>query len=237
MIPDAFAYPFRGEHARPAWASLAAFGLATAHCLQFAVALYPSVVSLVPARLAPVPRAVWAGYCHRVLAVTVEGTSAETLPSVGALGDRFRDGVRTLGLALVYLAPAAVVLVVTLRGAATVTGDRIDGGTGTVFLFGSTVALCFALAVAYVFPAVLARDAEESGHRPRFSPRGQLFVYRTPSYLSAWAAAFVVALLGLGVVGQLLGGSGIPGLLAGLVTVYASVVASRLVGLGYASEK
>jgi hypothetical protein len=186
--------------------------------------------------LVPVPLALWAGYCRRVLSVTVgTGDHEDGLPAVGPLPDRFRDGIRALVVTLVYLAPPTLVLLVTFQGAATVAGDRIDGATGTVVLLGSTVTLCFALAVSYVYPAVLASDARDGGRRPRFSPRGLLYVYRTPSYLVAWAAALVVGLVGLGVVGRLFGGSGVPGLLAGLLAVYASVVASRLVGLGYAS--
>ncbi|WP_435346900.1 DUF4013 domain-containing protein [Haloarchaeobius sp. HRN-SO-5] len=237
-MTDAFGYPFRGEQARPAWAALAAFGVATALCARFAVAFYPSVLALVPALLAPVPLVLWAGYCRRVLSSTVEtGGKDDEMPAVGRLRDRFRDGVRALAVTLVYLTPPTLVLLVTLQGAASIGEEALDGGTGTVLVFGSTVTLSVALAVAYVYPAVLARDVAEGRRRPRLSPRGLLYVYRNPSYLVAWAAAFVVGLLGLGVVGQLFGGRGVPGLLAGLLAVYASVVASRVVGLGYANAR
>lgn len=231
MVAEAFTYPFADGGDRTALAALLSCGLATAVAGQLAVALYPATPWLAPALVVPLAVVAWAGYCRRVVAATIEDRE-EPLPSFGSVPKRLRDGLSVLSVTIAYLVVPAAALLVTLQGATRVDPDVLTVERGTVVLLGSTLTMFAALAVGYVFPAVLARRIDE-GDVPRLDPRGLLSVLRTPSYLVAWSAAFVVGLVGLGVAGQLLGGRGIPGLLAGVVAVYASVVAARLVGLAY----
>ncbi|WP_440989365.1 DUF4013 domain-containing protein [Haloarchaeobius baliensis] len=235
MVAEAFLYPFRDESDRSALAALFACGLLTAICGQLAVALYPATPWLVPGLVAPLPLVAWTGYCRHVVATTVADRDAP-LPSFGDIRVRLRDGVVLLAVTVAYLAVPAGMLLVTVQGATRVDPSAITMETGTVVLLGSTVTMFVALAVGYVYPAVVARrlDREDA---PLFHPGGLLYVIRNPSYLVAWAAAMVVALVGLGVSGQLFGGRSLAGLLAGLVAVYASVVAARLVGIGYVRSR
>lgn len=235
MVARAFLYPFREAGDRGALATLLACGLLTAICGQLAVALYPATPWLVPALVAPLPLVAWAGYCRRVVAATVADRD-DPLPSFGPAPDRLRDGLVLVGVSLAYLAVPGVMLLVTVQGATRIDPATITMETGTVVVLGSTVTMFVALAVGYVYPAVVARRLDRDD-APLVHPRGLLYVLRNPSYLVAWAVALVVALVGLGVSGQLFGGRGIPGLLAGLVAVYASVVAARLVGIGYVRSR
>ncbi|MFC4408417.1 DUF4013 domain-containing protein [Haloarchaeobius iranensis] len=235
MVAESFLYPFRDGSDRSALAALLGCGLGTAIAGQLAVALYPATPWLVPALVAPLPLVAWAGYCRHVVASTVADRDAP-LPSFGDARARLRDGVVLLAVTVAYLAVPAGMLLVTVQGATRIDPATITMETGTVVLLGSTLTMFVALAVGYVYPAVVARrlDREDA---PLFHPGGLLYVIRNPSYLVAWAAAMVVAFVGFGVSGQLFGGRGVPGLLAGLVAVYASVVAARLVGIGYVRSR
>jgi hypothetical protein len=235
VVAEAFAYPFRDAGDRRALAVLLGCGLLTAICGQLAVGLYPATPWLVPALVAPFPLVAWTGYCRHVVASTVTDCDGP-LPSFGGVLDRLRDGVLLLAVTVVYLAVPGGMLLVTVRGATRIDPVAITMETGSVVLLGSTLTMFVALAVGYVYPAVVARrlDREDA---PLFHPGGLLYIIRNPSYLVAWAAAMVVAFVGFGVSGQLFGGRGVPGLLAGLVAVYASVVAARLVGIGYVRSR
>ncbi|WP_257297931.1 DUF4013 domain-containing protein [Haloarchaeobius sp. FL176] len=231
MVAEAFLYPFRDGSDRAALAALFVCGLLTAICGQLAVALYPATPWLVPALVVPFPLVAWAGYCRHVVASTVADRDAP-LPSFGSVRDRLRDGLLLVAVTAVYLAVPGATLLVTVQGASRIDPATITMETGSIVLLGSTISMFVALAVGYVYPAVVARrlDREDA---PLFHPGGLLYIIQNPSYLVAWAAAMVVAFVGLGVSGQLFGGRSLAGLLAGLVTVYASVVAARLVGIGY----
>lgn len=231
MVAEAFTYPLRDGGDRTALATLLGCGLATAICGQLAVALYPATPWLVPALVAPLPLVAWAGYCRHVVATTVADRD-DPLPSFGRPRERLRDGVAFLGVTLAYLAVPTLVLLVTVEGATRVDPATLTMERGSVLVLGSTLTMFVALAVGYVYPAVVARRVA-SADAPLLDPRGLLYVVRNPSYLVAWAAAMVVAFVGFGVSGQLFGGHSVAGLLAGLVAVYASVVAARLVGIGY----
>ncbi|WP_435364154.1 DUF4013 domain-containing protein [Haloarchaeobius sp. DYHT-AS-18] len=231
MLLDTFRYPFRGPDARSVWAALAGFGLTASLLARFAVGLYPSALSLIPALLAVAPLVLWAGYCHRLVATTIEG--ATELPPARSLRGLARDGVRTAAVTGIYLSVPTAVLLVTVRGAGSLSPADVSGVGGAVFVLGTTVTLCLALAIVYLYPGALAALADGEPLVTALDPRGRGYVYRDSAYFLTWVVAFTVGTLGATLFGVVLAGRGVGGLLALAVTVYTSQVAARLVGVGY----
>jgi hypothetical protein len=137
-----------------------------------------------------VPFVAVAGYLARVLSRTAE---AGRLRGVGAppwrpVGPLLADGVRVVGVAVVYLAVPTVLLVVTLGGPL----ERLNPtGTadGLLFLAGSTAVLVFALGLGYPLPAALAAVAAEGRFRAGFDRRLVGTACRDGRYLSAAVTA------------------------------------------------
>ncbi|WP_435333131.1 DUF4013 domain-containing protein [Haloarchaeobius sp. TZWWS8] len=231
MLAEAFTVPFRGAHAKHSWAVLTGSVLATAILFQGTVALAPNPVSLLAAVLLVGPVLVWAGYCRRVVGQHPDGTDG--LPEPGSVRELAGAGVATGVLTAAYLVVPTVILLVTVAGVQSVAPASVRGGGGLVFLTGSTVSVVVALAVSYLYPGALGRLASGSSFSNALDPRQRGTVYRDPTYLVTWASATTVGVLGAAVFGVALTNRGPLGLLAALVSVYASLVASRLVGLGW----
>lgn len=143
MVPAPFRYPFRGN--RPIDVLLVGGAL---HLVNVYVPVAPLVVVL--------------GYLVGVLAETANRDPVdrfEALPSVPGFVDLLRAGFGGAVVVGVFLAPAAIVLLVTVAGLSRVplSPESITMGRSLGFHAGSTASLTLAVAFYYVLPAALVR--------------------------------------------------------------------------------
>ncbi|WP_435358693.1 DUF4013 domain-containing protein [Haloarchaeobius sp. DFWS5] len=235
MLTDALRYPFRGSHARDIWAVLVGSGLGAALLGRFAVGLYPAVLWLLPAVLVLVPVSAGLGVCRAVVATSIAGN--DEVPQTGSLSAFVTPGATTVGLSLVYLLVPFLAMLVTVAGAGSLSPDAVAGSGGLVVTAGSTAVVVLVLLVSYLYPVAVARLADGDGLFGSLDPRPVAYVLRDSTYLLTWGV--VVTAGGIALTGFLvfLTGSNVVGLAAGVAAVYLSLVASRLLGVGYASAR
>ncbi|WP_336037390.1 DUF4013 domain-containing protein [Halobacterium yunchengense] len=157
MVPAPLRYPFRGE--RRLDTLLVGGGL---HLLAVYVPVAPLVVAL--------------GYLVAVLRDTSardERAMFEALPPFRDLRAVVRLGVGASAVVVAFLAPAAVVLVVTVAGLtqAPLSPGDVSFGTSLGFVAGSTASLLLAVAFTYLLPAALANFAATGRLRAAFDGR------------------------------------------------------------------
>lgn len=209
------------------------------------VLVFPPLVVLAPLALAPA--FVARGYLVRVVAGGGATGNRDGAPPFVAWNELYRDGLRSVLLSALLLAPLALLFaVVALAVAAVGTGavdlvpaldlaERALGpggvpavlGAGGGFLAVATAA--YLLAFAYVRPAALAAFAASGRLRDALRPGRVAAVAGSAEYAAAWAVA--VAALGAG---YALAAPLVP-LVVGAAFVFAvRVVAHALYGHGAA---
>ncbi|WP_049983299.1 DUF4013 domain-containing protein [Halorubrum sp. BV1] len=167
------------------------------------------------------PALVVRGYFVRILADAIENGNADGAASFVAWNDLYRDGVRSLLVSAVLLAPLAVLLatatVVTavLRSASTDLRPitvAIEGALGpsaitaaaatAVGLLGVLTAV-YLLAYAYVKPAALAGFAVSGRLRDGLHPSRIVRVAGSSRYAAAWVVAAATLVAGYALAGPL----------------------------------
>ncbi|WP_144797772.1 DUF4013 domain-containing protein [Halorubrum depositum] len=207
--------------------------------------VFPPLVVLAPLALAPA--FVARGYLVRVVAGGGATGNRDGAPPFVAWNELYRDGLRSVLLSALLLAPLALLFaVVALAAAAVGTGavdlapaldlaDRALGPGGVPAVVGTgggllaVVTVAYLLAFAYVRPAALAAFAASGRLRDALRPGRVAAVAGSAEYAAAWAVA--VAALGAG---YALAAPFVP-LVVGAAFVFAvRVVAHALYGCGAA---
>lgn len=226
MLRDALAYPARGPNAESNYLHGLVFAFGTALALQL-----PGVLAAV----AVVPGTLLVGLLGGVFEDGVAGGTEP--PAVGPLTDVARRGVALVGVAALYLLPAAVVLAATAIGASgsVGSGSRSFGASLRV-LAGSTAVLLVVLAAAYLLPVALGAVLEAGTPRAALSPGTFLGTAGRGAYFTAfWTAVILLgAVLG---VANVLATLGRPGAAVGVaLTFHVLVGTTHLVGRGYGTD-
>lgn len=136
-------------------------------------------------------------------------------------------------VAVGYLLPPGVALVVTVYGAlTTVQGPDLDSGETLLLSGGSTAVLCLFLAAFYLVPAALGAFAENRSLRAAFSRQRVIPVAVHPAYFPRWISGAVALNMAaaLGSVALQIHRAG--PIVASLAGAYGAVVAAHLWGLG-----
>lgn len=230
LLTDALRYPLRSERVADALVPGLLLVLVLVVSLRFVALLFPSLVLVAPLLVAVAAAVVGAGYLERVVARSAAGE--ETPPPFGRARSLLRTGAAVAGLGLLYLVPPTLVLLVTVRGSSALSNPDLAASVG--FRVGSTATLFVAMGFAYALPAAVARYADGADVRTAADPRGAKALLFHAAYFTSWVMAGSVALAGWGLLGLAAANSSVAGLLAALLAVYASLVAARLVGTGYA---
>jgi len=209
------------------------------------VLAFPPLVALAPLALAPA--FVLRGYLVRVVAGGIATGNRDGAPPFVAWNELYRDGVKSVLLSALLLAPPALLFaVVALAVAAVGTGavdlapavdfaERALGPRGPPAVLGagggllSVVVAAYLLAFAYVRPAALAAFAASGRLRDALRPGRVAAVAGSAEYATTWVVA--VATLGAG---YALAAPLVP-LVAGVPLVFAvRVVVHALYGRGAA---
>lgn len=183
MVPTPFRYPLRGNRA-------------------IDVLLVGGALHLVSVYVPVAPLIVVLGYLVVVLGETTTRDPVdrfEALPSVPGFVDLVRTGFGGAVVVGVFLAPAAIVLLVTVAGltrvpfsSASVTMERSVG-----FLAGSTASLTLAVAFLYVIPVGLLRYGITGRIRAAFDTGAVRTAVRDGAYFYNVLVGAVVGALGL----------------------------------------
>ena len=216
MFGAALRYPFRAEGDR----------------LPIDVILLGGGLHLMAAFVPVLPLVAVAGYLVRVLDHAA-GTDRRAFrtdaapPSFAGVRGLVTDGLAVFAIALAYLAPPLVLLVVTARGidTAAVGATGPTFGVGVGFLAGSTVTVLLALAFVYPLPAALTAYARRRRLGAAFDPDSLWPLVTDARYLAAVVVGvFVVGLAALvaGPLNRLA--------LGFFVVFYAETVAAALCG-------
>jgi len=230
LLTDALRYPFRSDHPTDAAVPSLLLVLVLLVAGRIAAALVPSLLLLVPLAVAVAAAVVGLGYLERVVADTAAGEDAP--PAFGRIRALLSTGASVGALGVLYLLPPVLVLLVTIRGSNALSNPDLTASIA--FRVGSTATLFVAMGFAYALPAAVARFADGAGLRAAADPRGAKPLLTNAAYFTSWVMAGSIALGGWGLLGLAAANSSVGGLLSAVAAVYASVVAARLVGTGYA---
>lgn len=183
MVPAPFRYPLRGNRA-------------------IDVLLVGGALHLVSVYVPIVPLVVVLGYLVVVLAETAKRGPVDrfdALPAVPGFVDLVRTGFGGAVVVGLFLAPAALVLLVTVAGLTRVplSPESISMGRSVGFLAGSTASLTLAVAFFYVLPAGLVRYGVTGRIRSAFDARAFRVAVRDGAYFYHVLVGAVVGGLGL----------------------------------------
>lgn len=170
------------------------------------------------------------GYFVRVLRAGIDDSPVP--PSFDEWGELFVEGLVAFVVLFVYQLIPLIVFAVTVGGsfAALATGSRAGAGLGVAGLLGGlAVTTLLAILFSYVGLVGVANYAREG----RFGAGFDISVITDVATSADYAVPWVVAVLVL-LVASLVASIPILGL---FVVFYASVVAARLVGQGYAAAR
>jgi len=232
----ALKYPARGD-----WAPrlLVGGGLLAATMLIVTVGYLGTLVlvGFLILPLALVPRLLVDGYYLRVLRNTIAGEAEP--PSFEDPADLFVDGLKALGITVVYFLPLAVLAVVGFAVAVGLSAAFPDSSVGDVALFGMSyvvmplLGFC-GIVVRYFLAAGLANFAHEGDVRAAFDLGAVKELSTNTTWLVAWAIAWGISLaagmLTLGGIGYLL-------LIGFAAEFYATVVGYQLYGQAFAEVR
>jgi len=167
------------------------------------------------------PALVVRGYFVRILADGIENGNADGAASFVAWNDLYRDGVRSVLVSAVLLAPLAVLLAtaavatVVLRSLSTdlrpltAAIEGALGPSGTAAVAATAVGLlgvltaAYLLAYAYVKPAALAAFAASGRLRGGLRPSRIVRVAGSSRYAAAWVVAAATLVAGYALAGPL----------------------------------
>ncbi|TKX79142.1 DUF4013 domain-containing protein [Halorubrum sp. SD626R] len=167
------------------------------------------------------PALVVRGYFVRILADGIENGNAEGAASFVAWNDLYRDGVRSLLVSAVLLAPLAVLLATAAVAAAALRSASTDlrpitvaiegalGPSGSTAIAAAAVGLlgvltaAYLLAYAYVRPAALAAFAASGRLRDGLRPSRIVRVAGSGRYAAAWVVATATLVAGYALAGPL----------------------------------
>lgn len=199
MFRDALDYPTR----RPAGSRSVLLGGALLLFVGVPVAIAGLGVEYVPAALvALAPWLLVRGYYVRVVRTTI-GREYPTPPRFGNVGGLFVDGIRAVGVAVVYLLPGIVVLgpLVVARttgfelptlfariGLPTALSNAALSVTGLLALF----ALLYLIGALYALPVAVANFAYTDRFVAAFDIRTVLSGALTEDYAVAWAVSLLL---------------------------------------------
>ncbi|MFC7129132.1 hypothetical protein [Haloferax chudinovii] len=219
MFADALRYPFADRTRVDGTATCLVALLFGGTLLRLAARLWPDLTFLAPAALGVVPLVAFFGLVGGVLA----GDGFPSLATAETLG----FAGRLLGIAAVYLLPAAVTVVAVAYVTATGTVPAVLTGVTTAML--ATVALLVTVVCAYLLPvaaAVSVREGLRAGLR-RDALRGSV----SATYFLAWVGAAVLVVLSWSALAATITRS-VAALLALGWCAYAHVAAAALIADG-----
>jgi hypothetical protein len=232
----ALKYPVRGD-----WVPrlLVGAGLLAVAVLTLTVA-YLGMVVLVGFLILPlaiIPRVLVDGYYIRVLRNTIAGDAEP--PSFEDPTDLFVDGLKSLGITIVYNLPVAIPAVAGFSVAFGLSVAFPDSSVGELAILGMSyvvmpiLALC-GMVVRYFLAAGLANFAHEDDVWAAFDVGAVRDVSTNATWLIAWAIAWGISLAA----GMLnLGGFGYLLLIGFVAEFYASVVGYQLYGQAFAEVR
>ena len=228
MLGDALEYPVRGEDAPTTILVGGLLPLLSVMIAFVGVALAIVVIGLAVLPLALVPGIVLLGYYVAVLRAVTAGDP--TPPRFRDWRRLFVDGLRFLGITVVYAIPALVLFglflgVVAASGTTTADLAAVAVAAAAVVIGG--LAVCYLLAFTYVRPLALANFARQD----RFGAAFDLETVRIAGGSSAYALAWLLATV-VWLVGATLESSLSVVLIGFFVGFYADVVRYYLYGRG-----
>jgi len=183
VLVDALRYPVADRTRLDGTAKCLAALLFCGALVRFAARLWPDWASVAPLLLAALPLLAWLGLVGGVLA-------GDGFPPLATTVTRRLAG-RLLGVAVVYLLPAAVT--VAAAGYVVASGTVPDALGGVTLATLATVALLVTVVCGYLFPAaavVSVRDGLRAGLR-RDALRGTA----SSTYFLAWVSATVLVVV------------------------------------------
>ncbi|EMA01702.1 hypothetical protein [Haloferax denitrificans] len=219
MFADALRYPFADRTRVDGTATCLVALLLAVTLLRLAARLWPDLTFLAPALVGVVPLFAFFGLVGGVLA-------GDGFPPV-ATTETLRLAGRLLGVAAVYLLPAAVTVVAVAYVTATGTVPAVLTGVTTAML--ATVALLVTVVCAYLLPAAAAvsvREGLRAGLR-----RNALGGTVSATYFLAWVGAAVLVVLSWSALAATISRS-VAALLALGWCAYAHVAAAALIAEG-----
>ncbi|ELK51522.1 hypothetical protein G3A49_02735 [Haloferax volcanii] len=219
VFVDALRYPFADRARVDGTATCLVALLVGGTLLRLAARLWPDLTFLAPALAAVVPLVVFLGLVGGVLA-------GDGFPPL-ATTETLRLAGRVVGVAAVYLLPAAVTVVAV--GYVTATGSIPAVLTGVTTAMLATVALLVTVVCAYLFPAATAVSVHE-GLRAGLR-RDALRGAASGTYFFAWVGAAVLVVLAWSALAATISRS-VAALLALGWCAYAHVAAAALVAEG-----
>lgn len=227
MLGDALTYPLRGSHTEGVFLPGLVLALGTAILLEL-----PSVLAL----SAAVPATLLVGVLGRVYGDSIDGGTEP--PPIGPLPVVTRHGVTVVGLATVYVLPAAVAVAVTVAGASatTVESRSLSFGSALRMFAGSTAVLLVVLAAVYVVPVAIGAALETGSVRRGLAVRTVVSASTDGTYFTAfWAGVVLVA--SAVVVSATLASLGRAGAVLGIaLTFHVLIGATFLVGRGFGTD-
>ncbi|WP_148415956.1 hypothetical protein [Haloferax sp. KTX1] len=219
MFVDALRYPFADRTRVDGTATCLVALLLAGTLFRLAARLWPDLTLLAPALLAVAPLLAFFGLLGGVLA-------GDGFPPL-ATTETLRLAGRVVGVAAVYLLPAAVTVVAVGYVTATGTVPAVLSGVTTAML--ATVALLVTVVCAYLLPvatAVSVREGLRSGLR-RDALRGAA----SGTYFLAWVGGAVLVVLSWSALAATIARS-VAALLALAWCAYAHVAAAALIADG-----
>lgn len=187
--------------------------------------------------LAIVPRLLVDGYHLRVLRNTIAGDAEP--PSFEDPADLFVDGLKVLGITVVYFLPVAIPAVVGFAVAFGLAAAAPESSAAEFALFGMSyvvmplLGLC-GIVVRYFLAAGLANFAHEDDVRAAFDVGAVKEVSTNATWLIGWTVAWGISLaagmLTMGGIGYLL-------LIGFAAEFYATVVGYQLYGQAFAEVR
>ncbi|NKE34917.1 DUF4013 domain-containing protein [Natronococcus sp. JC468] len=222
MLADALEYPSRGAPT----VGVAGIVVAIAVGCRYVVEFVPSIVAVLPGAATALALAVLVGYLSRVL--VDEGRAPPRLE----VGPSALSGIRSLGIAAVFLAGPVALLLATASSFA----EAGAGGSGEIpaaFLVSSTATLFLFLACAYALPAAAAAATKTGSVRAAFDRERVAPALGRLPYVTAWTTGFALLGIGLVPISIAIRSGDIAGLLAALFGAYLVLAGSRVVATGY----
>lgn len=211
-------YPFYSKTILPVVGTILALSIT----LQYALALFPTILALVPLAIALGIGCLVSGLLTQILISPPKDILHCSFRSVAKQG--VQSGIITLGLLVI---PSALLISVVLLPA-----DGMSDTGGLLFVISSTAAVLLFLAAAYLLPITVVLVSQQGIAGVASDSSAIIIMSRELDYLTAWVVGFSVVGIGLAPLAYSVTAGDIFGVLAAVMASYLLIFGVLIISSG-----